>query len=236
MVYKRFRWVIIARILFLSALIFLLNYLLLETEYIAAVIIIAGLIIYNIFMLVHYVEKTNRDLARFLDAVKYSDFSQTFMLTGLGSSFNELKTAFNDVIAKFQQARAEKEESFRYLQTVVQHVGIGLLAYDDNGEINLLNSAAKRLLEVTHLKNISQLERRSVALVNTLKSLETGQRSLIKLHRSGEEMQLAIYTTEFLMQSERFRLVSIQNIGSELAETEMEAWQKLIRVLTHEIM
>ncbi len=236
MVYKRFRWVIIARILFLSALIFLLNYLLLETEYIAAVIIIAGLIIYNIFMLVHYVEKTNRDLARFLDAVKYSDFSQTFMLTGLGSSFNELKTAFNDVIAKFQQARAEKEESFRYLQTVVQHVGIGLLAYDDTGEINLLNSAAKRLLDVTHLKNISQLERRSVALVDTLKSLETGQRSLIKLHRSGEELQLAIYTTEFLMHSERYRLVSIQNIGSELAETEMEAWQKLIRVLTHEIM
>ncbi|MEZ4765507.1 MAG: hypothetical protein R3C26_20695 [Calditrichia bacterium] len=81
-------------------------------------------------------------------------------------------------------------------------------------KINLLNSAAKRLLEVTHLKNISQLERRSVALVNTLKSLKPDSAARSNFTGPVKKCNSPSTPLNFLMQSERFRLVSIQNIGS----------------------
>ena len=236
MVYRRFRVVLIGRVLLLSATIFLLFYLLMQTAYYAAAFLVTLFIVYQITSLVQYVEKTNRDLTRFLDAIKYSDFSQTFVLSGLGSSFSELKEAFNDVIRKFQDARSEKEEHFRYLQTVVQHVGIGLLAYDRNGDVSLINTAARKLLDVPYLRNIEALKDFNERFVDILGDMTAGQRELLKVFQDGKELQIMIYATEFRMQQTRYRLVSLQNIGSELEEKEMEAWQKLIRVLTHEIM
>ncbi|MCB9089204.1 MAG: ATP-binding protein [Calditrichae bacterium] len=236
MVYKRFRIVLAGRVLLLGGFIFLLYFLILQTSYYAATLIVAALIVYQFTSLIAYVEKTNRDLTRFLDAIKYSDFSQTFAHTGLGSSFNELKAAFNEVIEKFQKTRAAQEEHFRYLQTVVQHVGIGLIAFNSEGEVSLLNNAAKRLLNVSHLKNIKSLAGSSEKLVEALFRLTSGQKALIKLKQHDQLMQLAVYATEFKLQHQRYTLVSLQNIGAELEEQEMEAWQKLIRVLTHEIM
>ena len=236
MVYKRFRIVLAGRVLLLGGFIFLLYFLILQTSYYAATLIVAALIVYQFTSLIAYVEKTNRDLTRFLDAIKYSDFSQTFAHTGLGSSFTELKAAFNEVIEKFQKTRAAQEEHFRYLQTVVQHVGIGLIAFNSEGEVSLLNNAAKRLLNVSHLKNIKSLAGSSEKLVEALFRLTSGQKALIKLKQHDQLMQLAVYATEFKLQHQRYTLVSLQNIGAELEEQEMEAWQKLIRVLTHEIM
>ena len=236
MVYKRFRIVLAGRVLLLGGFIFLLYFLILQTSYYAATLIVAALIVYQFTSLIAYVEKTNRDLTRFLDAIKYSDFSQTFAHTGLGSSFTELKAAFNEVIEKFQKTRAAQEEHFRYLQTVVQHVGIGLIAFNSEGEVSLINNAAKRLLNVSHLKNIKSLAGSSEKLVEALFRLTSGQKALIKLKQHDQLMQLAVYATEFKLQHQRYTLVSLQNIGAELEEQEMEAWQKLIRVLTHEIM
>lgn len=236
MVYKRFRIVLISRVLLLGAFIFLFYYLILQTSYYAATFIVAVIIIYQIATLIQYVEKTNRDLSRFLDAIKYSDFSQTFISTGLGSSFNELKEAFNEVILKFQETRSEKEEHFRFMQTIVQHVGIGLISFDISGEVNLVNTAAKRILNVPYLKNIQSLESFSESLVEHLFELRSGDKTLIKIVNQGDEIQLIVYATEFKLHNQKYTLVSLQNIGSELEEKEIEAWQKLIRVLTHEIM
>jgi nitrogen fixation/metabolism regulation signal transduction histidine kinase len=236
MVYKRFRIVLVSRVLLLGAFIFLFYYLVLQTSYYAATFIVAVIIIYQVVTLIHYVEKTNRDLSRFLDAIKYSDFSQTFISTGLGSSFNELKEAFNEVILKFQQTRSEKEEHYRFMQTVVQHVGVGVISFDSAGDVNLINTAAKRLLSVPYLKNIQSLKSLNEELVDRLFQLQSGDRILIRISLHNEDVQLMMYATEFRLHDQKYILVSLQNIGSELEEKELEAWQKLIRVLTHEIM
>jgi nitrogen fixation/metabolism regulation signal transduction histidine kinase len=236
MVYRNFRLNCIIRVVLLGATIYLFFYLLLHTTLYATILIVASIILYQIYSLIHYIEKTNRDLTRFLQAIKHSDFSQSFTGSGLGSSFDALKAAFNEVIDEFRRARAEKEEHFRYLQTVVQHVGIGLIAFGQDGEVALINTAAKRLLKMAHLKNIKALEAFSKPLVETLLRLNSGEKALVKVEDRNELLQLAIYATEFKLREQKFTLVSIQNIQSELEEKEMEAWQNLIRVLTHEIM
>lgn len=236
MVFSRFRLNVLARVLLLSGSLFGFFYLVFATTLYATLLILGAVCLYQIYALLFYVEKTNRDLSRFFDAIKHSDFSQSFTGAGLGSSFDELKAAFGEVIAKFQRARADKEEHFRYLQTVMQHVGIGLVSFQPNGEVELINSAARRLLRVPHLKNIHALANLSKPLVEKLLAMKSGERALIKVEDKSEMLQLAIYATEFRMREQKFTLVSLQNIQSELEEKEMEAWQNLIRVLTHEIM
>jgi nitrogen fixation/metabolism regulation signal transduction histidine kinase len=234
--YKNFRLVCTLRVLLLGATIYLFFYLLFQTTLYATLLIVGSIALYQIYALIYYVEKTNRDLARFFEAIKHADFSQSFTGAGLGSSFDHLKAAFSEVIEAFRRARAEKEENFRYLQTVVQHVGIGLLSFTPEGEVGLMNTAAKRLLKIPHLRNIKSLKDFSKPLVENLLQMRSGEKALIKVEDKNELLHLAIYATELKLREQHFTLVSIQNIQSELEEKEMEAWQNLIRVLTHEIM
>jgi len=236
MVYKRFRTNITIRIVFLSLSLLLFFYLIFRTDLFAALFITALVSIYQIFGLIRYVEGTNRDLARFFESIKYEDFSQTFKEDGRGISFSELRNAFNDVVDAFRKTRSEKEEHYHYLQTVVQHIGVGLIAFQKNGEVELINTAAKRLLKVPRLKNIKALEPFSKTLVDKLIKLGPKEKALVKIDDSGEVLHLALFSTEFKLGGQIISLVSIQNIQSELEKTEIEAWQKLIRVLTHEIM
>ncbi|MBI3110449.1 MAG: GHKL domain-containing protein [Ignavibacteriales bacterium] len=236
MAFKNFRLGVLSRVVLLSATLLLLFFLLIQTSFFATAAVVAIIITLQIAALIRYVEKTNNDLARFLRSIRYADFSQTFSGGGKGGSFEDLAAAFSEVMNEFRRARAEKEEHHQYLQTVVQHIGVGLIAFKPDGEVELINTAAKRLLGINHLKSIRSLEHSNKPLVETLFRLKSGEKGQLKSEVNGELIQFAIYATEFRMREQQYTLVSIQNIRSELEEKEMEAWQKLIRVLTHEIM
>ncbi len=118
---KRFYINCIIRVLLLSGTICLPAYLLFKTDFIAATIFVSLVGAYQIFALIRYVSKTNRDLTRLLQSIKYSDFSQSFAANLKGSGFEELHTAFTEVIQEFQRTKIEKEEHFRFLQTIVDH-------------------------------------------------------------------------------------------------------------------
>ncbi len=236
MVYKHFRTLCIVRVAFLCATLCALVFVLFQTSYYTTVFILAGIALYQAWALVHFVERTNRDLTRFLQAIRYEDFSQSFSGRGLGSAFDDLKEAFNEVLNAFRKTRAEKEENFQYLQTVVQHVGVGLVCYDTDGRIELMNTAAQRLLRRPHVHNVRELRTVSKSLSDTLLALRPGDRTLVKVQDEDELLQIVIHATEIRMRGESFILASVQDIQSELEEQEMDAWQKLIRVLIHEIM
>ena len=236
MAYKHFRLICVLRVAFLCLTTCLFFYCLFFTEYYATLAIIGACVLYQTWALIHYVERTQRDLTRFLQAIRYEDFSQSFTGAGLGSAYNDLKDAFNEVLEAFRKTRAEKEENFQYLQTIVQHVGIGLICYTSDGRIELMNTAAQRLLRKPHMRNVRELETVSKAFSETLLKLRSGDKALVKIQDEDELLQIIVYATELRMRGESFILASVQNIQTELEEQEMEAWQKLIRVLTHEIM
>ena len=236
MVFRRFRINCVLRVIALSTTLALFFFLLFKTTLHAALFILGVVILYQSYALIHYVEKTNRDLTRFFQSIKFSDFSQSFKDSGQGKSFANLRLAFNEVLDAFRKARSEKEEHYRYLQTIVQHVGIGLIVFQPDGTVALINTAAKRLLNVARLKNIISLESWSPPLVKALFKLKPKEKTQIRIDDNNELLQLALYATEFKLRDHTYKLVSIQNIYTELEEKEIDAWQKLIRVLTHEIM
>jgi len=236
MVYRKFRVDVSLRVALLVVLIGLFFFVVFRTRQPAAAVLLGLLVAAQVAGLFRAVDRTNRDLARFFDSVRFDDFSQTFRGRGPGGSFSGLHAALARVIAAFRAARADKEEQALYLQTVVQHVGIGLLVFQSDGEIELVNNAARRLLKVPILKNLRHLEEAHPGLAATLLGLKPRDRGLVKVEAGDEQLQLLLHAAEFKQRGRDFTLVSIQDIRGELEEREIEAWQKLIRVLTHEIM
>jgi two-component system nitrogen regulation sensor histidine kinase NtrY len=236
MVFRQFRLQCTFRVLLLGVTLFLFVSLIIQTKWYAVVLVCGGLVLYQLYGLIRFIEKTNRDLTRFLQSIQYSDFSQTFSDRGLRSSYRELSEAFNNVLTAFRNTRAEKEEQYRMLQTVVQHVGMGLIAFRKDGEVELINTAAKRLLHVQRLKNIHGLNSSYRPLRDTILGIKPGEHRSVKIEDHSDFQQLALYSTGIKLRGRELTLVSLQNIQNELEEKEMEAWQNLIRVLTHEIM
>lgn len=236
MVYKHFRFQIIFRILLLVFTLLLIFFLHQETAYAVSTIILSVLFVTQIIFLIRYTEQTNRKLARFFETIRYSDFTGTFTGNEAGRSFEELNRQFNEVIEAFKKTKTEKEENFNYLLTVIQHVSIGVLVFKKDGQVDVYNNAVKRLLQIKHLRNIRELNSVSNELTTTLLEARAGEKKLVKLFVDDELLQLSIYATEFLMHGEKYMLVSLQDIHPELEHKEVESWQMLIKVLTHEIM
>jgi two-component system nitrogen regulation sensor histidine kinase NtrY len=236
MVYKKFRFLVVIRILLIIVFVFLFYYLMKDTRNIVSGFIVAIFIIFQTYSLIRFVERTNRKLTQFLESIRHSDFSSSFSDKGRGKSFEDLSHAFNEVIEEFKATRTEKEEHYNYLQTVVQHVSIGIIAFKKDGKVDMFNNAIKRLLRINNLRYISDLSKIKEDFPEILMNLRAGSKSLVKVIIQDEFLQLSIYATEFRMREEEYTLVSVQNIHTELEEKEIESWQKLIRVLTHEIM
>ena len=232
---KNFRYQVIIRTIYLTLTISLLTYLLYQKQFPLSAFLFF-ILIYEIFLFIKLIETTNRELVKFLQGINFSDFSQSTSIGKLGKSFRELSDEMNKVMNKFKKTRTEKEESIKFLQTIVEHVGIGLITFNSLGNVELFNKSAKRILKTTPIKNLTALEKYAEGFGKFLYNLKPGEKNTFKFIDKGEVIQLLAYATEFKMKNQNLKLVAFNNIQPELEEKEIEAWQKLIRVLTHEIM
>jgi nitrogen fixation/metabolism regulation signal transduction histidine kinase len=189
--------------------------------------LIAGLIIFQVISLLKFLD-LNQEFVNLIE-------KQPEAATDQGDD-EQLLLRYRKLEQKLADLRNEKDAQSQYLKTIVQHLGIGLMTFDKSGDVQIINTTAKKLLKVKHLKNIAGLNKLSEPLVKSFESLKTGGQDLIKIQHEGYTYQLSVYAIELTLKGEPFKLITLQNIQSELEEKEMEAWQNLIRVLTHEIM
>jgi two-component system nitrogen regulation sensor histidine kinase NtrY len=232
--FSHFRIGVLIRVIIISLTAFLFVYLVSFNEKYVSAVIVAVAIIFEISELFHFSSVTNKKITRFLESIRYSDFSSSFSYDNkLGKSFRELNTAFNSVADAFRKERAEKEEHLNYLNTVVQHVSTGLLSFDNEGNVGLINSAAKKFLGTPQLRNINEILGVNVTLYKRLRQLNPGEKTLIRV---SSDLNLSIHAAELKLRGHTIKLVAIQNIHSELVSKEVEAWQNLTKVLRHEIM
>lgn len=236
MVYKKFRVQIILRISLIIITLLLIFAFHEKSTYAVSTIILSALLLAQIIFLIRYTEQTNRKLTRFFESIRHSDFMGSFLDNEMGKSFDALNHEMNEVIEAFKRSKIEKEENFNYLLTVIQHVSIGVLVFKHDGKVDVYNNAVKSLLQIKHVRNIKELKKISEDLSTTLMEIRAGEKKLVKLYVEDELLQLSIHATEFLMHSDKYLLVSLQDIHPELEQKEIESWQMLIRVLTHEIM
>jgi nitrogen fixation/metabolism regulation signal transduction histidine kinase len=184
--------------------------------------------------LYHYVTNVNRKLARFFESVRYSDFAVKFRSDDkMGESFREINQQFNEVLEAFRVARAEKEANLQYLNTIVQQISTGLISFGSDGRVELVNSAALKMLGIYRLRQLEDLHEPHPQLFTLIATLRTGVR---QLYQTSDDESLSVQATQIQLRGKVLRIVVLQNIQSELQQKEIEAWQNLTRVLRHEIM
>lgn len=229
----KFRSLITLQVLLLNATIFILSYCVLATDLLAVPLIIGGILVFQIIGLLKYVESHVETLEEFFLAINYEDFTRRFVEDDLDV---ELKNAFNRILAKFQHARAEKDLQANYLDMVVRHVPIPLIAVRSDGSLSLVNNPLRRLTGIATLRHLDQLTMLDPSLPHLMRAIEPEHPQLLQTTIRDMPMELRVSVSEIWLQGQKERLYSIENISGELTARETSAWRNLIRVLTHEIM
>lgn len=205
----------------------------LETPYWMVSFWLGLVIIILILELIRFHERSKKALREFLISINQEDFSS---LTTVDETDKELQHAYQLILDKFRYLRIQKEKHYHYLKRVIEHVDTALICLDQNQYIQLINRSAKDLLLVSEIKDLRSLEKLDKDLVSIIRNIGTGQREMIRLIRHGKLLNLSVRATEFILEKDSYKIVSLHDIRSELEEQEVDSWHKLVRVLTHEIM
>ena len=229
----RFRWLVIVQVALLVLTALLLTWSLYATGYTAVPAVIALFIFLQVVGLLHSVESHVNTLEEFFAAVNYEDFTRRFIENDVDA---ELKGAFNTVLARFQDARAERDVQAGYLATVVRHVPVAFVAARADGTLSLVNNPARRLTGLSSFTHIDQLGALDEKLPNAIRAIEPGSQQLLQTRLRGVPAELRVSVSEIRLAGGVERLYSIENLSGELTARESTAWRNLIRVLTHEIM
>ncbi len=204
-----------------------------------SILLSIGLIIAIAFQasqLIKIAEHTNPIAPSPLADIRYDEASSSFKTQSNDPVAQQLQRDMNEALNKQRQTKKEKDSEYQFFKNIVQHVGIGILTFKRDGNIQIINNAAKRLMRIERADRLDDLREVSDALVEAFLKLKTGGRELIRVKNGDETVQLSVYAIELTLRGEEVKLISMSNIQSELEEKEMEAWQNLVRVLTHEIM
>jgi nitrogen fixation/metabolism regulation signal transduction histidine kinase len=224
------------RVLFLAVTAIIIGWLIFDKQIYILALFIALIFIVQVFELIHFLNRTNRKIAYFFDAIRNDDSTLNFPENAGNKSLNELNASLNKVNELIKNIKFELQEQEQYFRTILEHVSIGILSFNEKGNIFLANSAAKNLLNHEHLTHINQISRIDKKLFKALKELQPGDRKLVNFNSRHGIIQLSLKSTLFKTTQEQFQLVAIQDIKNEMDIKELESWIKLILVLTHEIM
>lgn len=194
-------------------------------------LIFGGLIVELVF----FAEKRQRELRNFVLSIEQGDFSNHYPQQTIGTDRQELREAYRGILKKFQQLRSEKESHYRYLQTTVEQVRIGIISYNVSEEIILYNESARQLFRKPQLNRLQALDKVRADLPDMIRSLAHGQQEILKLETEGRLLSLSMQATEMQLLGEGHKLITFQDLTYQLEAQEAKSWHKLIRVLTHEI-
>ncbi len=236
MVSKRFYFNISARIIMIMATCFLFATAIFMLPNPSIVILLGLLIPVESYLLIRYLNSVNSKLEQFFIMHLSGDVTTSFSASGTKDEFENLYQYFRKVNDKLESSRMESEIRNNYFKTIVDHTSTGLVSFTTEGKVELFNDAARKIFKINVLRTIEKLDRFKDGFSEILKDLKPGDKQLINIIIDEELVQLSTRKAIFRTGSVDLHLVSFQNIKSELEQQEIESWQKLIRVLTHEIM
>jgi len=227
---------IIFRVCFMAISALLMGWLFFANERLIFAIFMAVIFVIQIIELIHFINQTNRKIAFFFNAIRNDDSTLNFPEKTGNKSLSELNAALNKVNELIKKTKFELQEQEQYYKTILEQVSIGIITFNEKGNIFLANSAAQSLLNYEHLTHINQISQVDRKLFSAISELQPGDKKLVSFTGKSGVVQLSLKSTLFKTAKQNFQLLAIQDIKNEMETKELESWIKLIRVLTHEIM
>lgn len=229
-------WRIGIRILLLFAALFATAFILIKGWF-PYLLIAFPVTIYLSVELYRFHKKTHDELQQFVEAVHYRDFSRHFDIKHAPADLQPLRKGFNEINTTFKTITREKETQYQYLQKILELVDTGILSYEEQGgEVVWMNESLKRMLQLPYLKTIHSMQKRDAALYQDIIALKPGEGKITTAQPEATSFKILLSATSFQTDGKKYKLIAFQNVDEALDETESKAWQKLLSVMTHEIM
>jgi nitrogen fixation/metabolism regulation signal transduction histidine kinase len=211
--------------------------LLLSRELYAYAVLSLAFSIWIVIDLYRTSTRIQREVALFAETIFYRDFTGKLNERNVSREIREVRSHFNTIIDTIRRLGREKEMHYQYLQKVLEVINTGILAYHvESGEVLWMNDAVEDLLQIPYLKSIHSLQKRNRALFSDLERVKPGASSIVSLSKEGVMIKVLVTSSSFRVDDQPYRLFALQNVNDALSENEVKAWQKLLSVLTHEIM
>lgn len=225
-----------SRVLLLVITLAGVSFLLIKAQYVYLLLALP-IVIYQVVDLYKFQLKAHTELNQFVESVHYRDFSRYFDVKHAPLELQPLRQGFNEINTTFKVISKEKETQYQYLQKILELVETGILSYEEeSGAVVWMNESLKRMLQLPYLKTIYSLSRRDDVLAKEIISLKPGEAKIATAHLDKSPFKILITATTFQTEGKKFKLIAFQNVSEALDETESKAWQKLLSVMTHEIM
>jgi signal transduction histidine kinase len=236
MIYKQPGSRLVIRIVLLAIEIFFASYLIFSEQILFGVLVML-IALYQSYNLYEFLKKAQAEVTQFVESVHYRDFSRHFDVKHAPAELQGLRQGFNEINSTFKVISLEKETQYQYLQKILELVDTGILSYEiETGNIVWMNESLKRLLKIPFLKTIQSLDKRDAALCAVIINLRPGESLVNDIHIERDVLKILMAATAFQTEGKKYKLIAFQNVNEALDETESKAWQKLLRVMTHEIM
>jgi two-component system nitrogen regulation sensor histidine kinase NtrY len=203
-------------------------------EFLAALI---PVIIFQLVDFYNFHRKAQNEVEQFVESIHYRDFSRHFDVKEAPVEVQSLRQGFNEINSTFKNISRERETQYQYLQKILELVNTGILSYEHkSGDISWMNESFKNMLGVPYLKTIHSLERRDAGLYQEVLNLRPGESKVVSIVKESNTFKALMAVTAFQTDGKIYKLIAFQNVNEALDETEAKAWQKLLSVMTHEIM
>jgi two-component system nitrogen regulation sensor histidine kinase NtrY len=194
-------------------------------------------LLFQMYDIYKMLRKAQDELQEFVESVHYRDFSRYFNVKQAPSELQTLRQGFNEINSTFKVISKEKETQYLYLQKILELVDTGIISFEkDSGELNWMNDTFKRMMEIPYLKTIHSLEKRDHQLYEAFISIRPAETKMVTITREKRQVKILLAATMFHTEGKINKVIACQNINDAMDETEARAWQKLLSVMTHEIM
>lgn len=236
MIFKRYEWRLVLRVVLLFIVLTASSMLVVSSNTLFLVITVP-LVAYSVLDLIRFQKKAQDEVSQFVESIHYRDFSRHFDVRKAPNELKPLRKGFNEINTTFKLISRERETQYHYLQKILELVDTGILSYEqETGETGWLNEAFKTLMGIPYLKTVHSLEKREEALYKELIKLKPGDAKILTINRNGQLVKILVTASMLRSDEKVYKLIAFQNVSEALDETESKAWQKLLSVMTHEIM
>ena len=238
MIYKYYHIWLIVRIILLLVNIFFTGTVFImigERDLFFLPLILVMVLILQVIDFILYTHRTNREIARFINNLSHQDLSEKFEEKSVGPPFKNLYRSLNNVIKQLQSIKLEKEAQYNYLQIMLSHIKTSIISVREDEAIVLLNDSAKELLGIEDNSSWTQVRNKHSKLAAEIDQIKGRANKLIEVYINKELRHLSVNVSSVVILGSNYRIITIQDIRSEIEQKEIESWHKLIQILRHEI-
>jgi two-component system nitrogen regulation sensor histidine kinase NtrY len=170
-------------------------------------------------------------VANLLGALREGDYSIRGLSAPSGSSMAMVMREVNDLGSTLQRQRTEAVESTALLTHVMEEIAVAVFAFDPTHQLLLVNKAGERLLG----KSSEELVGSPASALGFDEYLEGESRRLVGRAFGGRRGRYEVRRAVFYRDGRPHHLVVMADLSQALREEEQAAWQRIVRVLSHEI-